>query len=308
MRKSPLAAIVFSALCASVPAWAAEPSDKPSKGQGEATLSEDFVIRGKKAGGPNIWVPQPVVEKAVVTEVIESLDIYKGDHRPAIPKVQVPAEAKRLRRPFPTPPLLSFDPETLSRPFRSWTFEILEAPGEKAVWRAYGSRRVVDPLSWDGRDNEGRMTARVGGRYYFQFTGTQGEEGYTLVSEPVEITSLNFQENLGNIRMEVSNSLIFGEKSSKLRRVAADYLNLIAAALARAHPRGKDNRYDLLLCQDEPGSKLAKARAGTLRSYFSSYLVVKPDKIVVDLQPVGDRGDITACVLPPGKGAAFNTD
>jgi hypothetical protein len=296
-------------LCAA--AWAAEPApdaEREKPGPNEAVVSEDFVIKGKKAGGPAVWVPQPGVEKPVIDEVIQSLDIVTKDHKPSLPRLQIPAEVRKLHRPFPTPPLVSFDPEGFARPYREWMFEIVDASDERVVWQTEGTRRVVETVTWDGRDGQGHMAARVGGRYYFRFTGTKGDEGSTLVSEPVEITSLDYTESMGNTRLEVANSLIFGEKSEKLLRSAAEYLNLMAAALARAHPKGKDAGYQLELHHPSPEGKLAKARAKTLRSYLSAYLVVMPSKIAVDVQPPGERGDITACVLPPGKGAAIRPE
>lgn len=280
-------------LAACLAASAAQASEK-------SVVREDITIRGKAAQGPAVPPPPVKPERPIVDEVIRSLGIYKDDIRVEPSKARVESGPRRLSRPFPEPPYLVFDPAAFTESYARWSFEVFA--GERSLRRSEGSGPVGGRLAWDGTDSRGRFIARVGEAYRWRFTAVQtGGEELSMASEPIEIQSVLYRENLGGFRMEVGNPLLFPEGKAALLASGAPYLEEMAARLRRVNPRRKP--YRLMLFQEEPASELALARARNLRTYFSKALLVNPSKVEVAILPPAGRGDVTACALPPEEGA-----
>jgi len=132
-------AVLLAALAA-VPARGAA----PKKDDGAAS-SQDITIKGKGPRGPEVQLPTPRPEKAVVDEVIGSLELVTGEHRTPLPKVKLAGGSMRLQRPFPAPPYLVFSPKTFAGPWDRWTFEAMS--GDKALWRLDGTGRPARKIS-----------------------------------------------------------------------------------------------------------------------------------------------------------------
>lgn len=286
-----LAALCLAALGAAL-SWAGAEEK-------ESVVSQDIVIRGKGRTGPPL-PPQPAKpEKPIYEEVLRSLDLYRRDYTTTAPKARVIGVSRRLSLPFPEPPYLVFSPKAFPARYERWIFEVF-ADGVP-VWKAEGVGEVEGRLSWDGNDAAGQIVARIGQAYYFRFTGLRDGRESSVSSDPIELRSMQYRENLGGIRLEVSNSLIFAAERAAFLDSAAPYLLELAGRLRRFNP--KDKPYLLILYHREPGSKAARLRAAALKRYFSRELVVNPANVLVELHSIGGRGDVAACSLPPEEGA-----
>ncbi|MFA5141058.1 MAG: hypothetical protein WC728_17660 [Elusimicrobiota bacterium] len=284
---------LFLALCP-----AAEREKKP-----ETLLKQDITIKGRPASGPPVWVPPPGVEKPVLDEVKKSLDLYKTDYKAVASRLKIASILRRLEQPFPAPPFLALSARTVRQRHDRWLFEVLE--GDSVVYRTEDEGPLEDDVEWDGTDSAGKVVARIGGRYRFRFTGLRGSDDFTLESEDAELKSMIYREGMGNIRMEVSNALLFAPGSPKLLQKAEGYLGPMASRLGRT---GDPGGFTLLLYQAAPESALSRKRAATLVKYFADYLLLSPSKFKVDVRAAGERGDCTACVLPPGKGERLTAE
>lgn len=277
---------------------AAEPEKKPG-----TVLKQDITIKGKAASGPPVWVPPPGVEKPVLDEVKKSLDLYKTDYKAAASRLKIASTLRRLEAPFPSPPFLSLSARTVRQRHDRWLFEVLE--GDSVVFRTQGDEPLEDDVEWDGTDSSGRVAVRIGPRYRFRFTGLRGPDDFTLESEEIELKSMIFRENMGNIRMEVANSLIFAPKSPKLLRAAEAYLGRMASRLGKS---GDPGAFGMMLYQAAPDNELSRKRAAALVKYFADYLLLSPSKVKVDLRSATERGDCFACVLPSGRGERLTAE
>lgn len=277
---------------------AAEDGKKP-----ETVLRQDITIKGRPASGPPAWVPPPGVEKPVLDEVKKSLDLYKTDYKAAAARLKIASILRRLQSPFPAPPFLNLSARTVRQRHDSWLFEVLER--DSVIFRTEDEGPLEDDVEWDGTDSAGKVVARVGGRYRFRFTGLRGQDDFTLESEEAELTSMIYREGMGNIRMEVSNALLFSPKSSRLLPKAEEYLGRMASRLGRS---GDPGGFTILLYQEAPESALSRKRAAALAKYFAEYLLLSPSRFSVDVRAAGERGDCTACILPPGKGERLTAE
>lgn len=266
-------------------------------------IKEEISIKGKGTVGPPVQVPPPGPDKEVVGEVIRSLDIYKKEHKGGAPALK-PAGVSRLSRPFPEPPFLIFSPRTVAVPYDGWVFEVLQ--GGEVVWRAQGEGRLKERIEWDGSGSSGESSAQAGKSYHFRFTGKSGASEFILTSEPVALKSLAYEEVMGGTRLEAANSALFEEGKSSLKSSAEEYLSAMGERLRRVGIG--DQPYRFVLYQARPRGRLARERAESLRKYFSQYLFINPKRIEVDVLPVAERGDSTACVLPLEKGSSIRLE
>ncbi len=278
-------------LCAS--ASTAKPKD-------QALIEQDITIKGRGAAGPAVQVPEPTADAAVLKEVERSLDIYNEEQKTQAAPVSLETTLRRLAQPFPEAPFLTFAPRSAGRMDR-WQFQVLE--DGIAIWHTEGAGRLSQRLDWDGANAAGEMTARVGPEYRFRFTGRRGADDLALESEPIRLRSLAFKEFMGEQHLEVDNTLLFVPGKASFAATAADYLNELSRRMRRSVL--KDRPYHLVLFQADPQAKLAVARANALKTHFAKQLVIARARVSVDLQTSGRRGDVTACVLPPEKGAAI---
>lgn len=265
-------------------------------------IREEVTVRSKASAGPGAQVPPPRADKAVVDQVIRSLDVYKSRHEASPAQVRLPGAA-RLSRPFPEPPYLVFSPRAVAVPYESWVFEVLQ--GSELVWRTEGQGRLKERLEWDGSDSSGASAARLEKAYHFRFTGKSGGERFILTSEPVSLKSLVRREYLGDVHLEVANSALFTPGKASFKDGAMDYLTVLGERMRRANLEGRPYRF--LLYSSGPSAPLAQSRAENLRRHFSKSLVINPGKIQVDILAAADRGETMACVLPPEKGASIRT-
>ena len=267
-------------------------------------IKQDITIKGKSAAGLPIAVPEPSADPAVVNEVINSLDVIAKPHEAAPIEIKLDATSRRLRRPFPEPPFLSFAPKNGGKAYDRWTFEVLE--GETVLWKTEGEGAMIERVEWDGTGTSGAMAARAGGRYHFVFSGRRGSESYSIASRPIELKSLGFKETLGGFNLEVDNRLIFKPGKSAFSDESKIYLDEIADRMRRVNL--KDQIYRFALYQEKPESPLAKARAAALVKFFSRYLLISPSRITLDVRSVRDRGDSFSCQLPAEMGETFRTE
>lgn len=289
----------MSLAAALLAAWTATAAEDA----GKSVVSQDITIKGKASSAPAVRVPAPAPEKAVLDEVLESLGIYRGRHAPTTPKSVLKPAAKRLLKPFPEAPFLTFSPRSFPKAHDRWTFEVLS--GESPVWRTEGVGRLEEELRWDGRDLQGRM-ARAAESYWFRFTAFRGEEESALSSEPVELPSLAYAGAKGERRLEAASRLIFAPGRSDLASGATDYLSAMGDRLRREDPRKRPYRIELH--QKGAPSKLSRARAEALRRFFSSYLVVSPERVSVEVLGASERGEAASCVVPPDEGPRLKLD
>lgn len=257
----------------------------------ESNIEQDITIKSKVSGGPAVLVPSPRADKAVVDEVIRSLDISRGKGKST--HFRIPAASQHLSRPFPEPPYLVFTPRLIETSYDEWTFEVFE--GNKPIWRASGKEPLKDKISWDGLSSDGADAMRVEAGYYYRFTGRRGSEEFVLSSEPITLKSLVLRRYTGT-HLEVSNSLLFEPGKSALKGEAQDYLITLSQRMRKTNLQ--DDFYRFVLYDQNPEGPVAKARATALRKYFSTDLVINPKKIKISVLPVADRGDVTVCILP----------
>ena len=271
---------------------------------GEApVLQEDITIRGKAARGPGVRMPGPAADAAVVQEVVGSLGVLRPEAASRTVKLPLQATARRLARPFPQPPFLSFTPSPPVRCER-WTFAVRS--GSEVLWRTEGAGVAGERLEWDGTGPSGEMAARAGGRYGFRFTCLREGLESVIESEEVDLPSLAFREFIGEQRLEVSNGRLFLDDGAALGPQAEPFLAAMADRMRRvAMPEG---RYQLILYQPQPRSGLARRRARAVARALAQKLVISPSQIEVDLQTAGRRGDAAVCVLPPEQGASVRLE
>lgn len=269
---------------------------------GKAVITQDISIKAKSAG-PALPLPRPGPDKAVVDEVVGSLKIMSTDHSVRAASVEIPGSAKKLARPFPEAPYLTFSPRAVTAPYDLWTFEVLE--GAETIYRQDGTGKVVETLEWDGTGASGEEAARVGKTYMFRFTGRRGPERFVLTSEPARLKSLAVREYLGGTRLEVSNEELFEKGQGKLSAGAGEYLRPMADRLRRLSL--KDD-YKLELRQADPDGALAQARAKALRKFFADSLLINAGRIQVERLGYGNRGDVTAALLPADKGDTIRVE
>ncbi|MFA6028729.1 MAG: hypothetical protein WC969_02615 [Elusimicrobiota bacterium] len=294
--------LLLAALLAAAPP-AAQDDAKP----GEAVVRQDITIKGKGPAAPPARVPPPLPDAAVVDEVVESLELYRGERRTELPKLRLLALQRRLDRPFPEAPFLVLSPRAATQSFERWSFEVFcEGRGERALWRADGSGRLVEPLEWNGADALGRTILRAGDRCRFLFAGVNAGARVVLESEPVETSSLAYRDNLSTLRMEAALGRIFPPGSSEPYPEAADYLAPMAERLERSLPPGAPLRLELR--QKAPDSALAQRRAEELVRALSNDRVLSRERFRVERMAPGERGEVVACELPPDKGATIRLE
>ncbi|MBI4386795.1 MAG: hypothetical protein HY551_05385 [Elusimicrobia bacterium] len=294
---------------------AEDPQTPPS------VISEDITIRGRApreaALGP---LPAPP-SKAAAREVIQSLRIYKNDYRKGGATIRIPETLRRLDRPFPEPPYLTFPTRAFPRPYKRWRFEVFEQT--RIVWRIEGDTRgdpdsggetdeaqarpstsVPEEIAWDGLASSGRLAIRVGEAYGLRFTGIDGKREYSMASEPIEFTSLALPQGFAGTRLEAANALIFIAERAALAETSQPYIQEIADRFRRYSPKAE--KYRFVLYQENPRSKLAAARSSALRRQFADILLVNPSRIAVEVLGWGERGDVLACVIPSETGALLD--
>jgi hypothetical protein len=279
--------------------WLAGGGRAVSAEEAKAVIREDISVRAKPSGAA-VAPPAPRPDRAVVDEVIDSLDVMRARHSVAVAGVKLPSAAK-LTRPFPGAPYVSFSPKTVTAPYDLWTFEVLDGDGQ-VLMRQDGTGRVVEPIEWDGSGPSSEEAVRVGGTYSFRFTGRRGPDAFVVTSEPARLRSLATREYLGGTRLEVGNEELFEAGKPKLGAAAKDYLGVVADRLRRIPPR---EGYRLQLRQRDPKSALSAKRAAALRRWLADALVVNPALVRVEILGEGARGDVTACLLPADKGDTF---
>ena len=289
-------------MAACLMAGAGEAKDKK---KGDDTGVQEITIKGKGPGGPPVRLPAVGPDAAVADEVAQSLQILRVEHKPPSPELRVPGgPAKRLSRPFPEPPFLTFNPKIYSQPYERWVFEVFE--GERAMSRRSGHGRASEIIDWDGTDDAGRIAARVGQAYHFRFTGVQGGEELSLTSEVVGLNSLLYRESLGDVHMEVGVPMLFATGKAALLESAAPYLRALSDRLRRLNPALGPLR--LTLFQREPRGRLAMRRAKAVKAFLLKSLIVHASRLEIDLSEPSDRGEILAAVLPPDGGAVIRND
>lgn len=261
-------------------------------------IKEDITIKAKgAAAGPAVAVPPPAADRAILREALESLDVYRAEHRAAAGLVRMDAARRRLERPFPEAPFLSFDASLAAPRFERWGFEVLR--GDDVLWQASGAG-PAPRLEWDGSGAGEKLLARVGEQYRFRFVGWVGGEERALESEPVRLTSMAYKEFMGDQQLEVANSLLFESGSARWAPEAGKYLAAMAGRMRRVAV--KDHLYRLVVRNGTP------ARAKALRRELARQLLIAPERVVVEVASEGERGDVTAVLLPPEKGAALRLD
>ncbi|MBI3548642.1 MAG: hypothetical protein HY078_06265 [Elusimicrobia bacterium] len=284
-----IGAVALAVLLSALPAGAQEESQ-------ETVVSEDITIRGKKLPGPAVAAPPVRPEKPLIDEVIRSLSIYKREHKTNTPKMLVKGQPKQFARLYPEPPFLVFSPATFKYPYQRWRFEVFTT--NETVWTTEGTGKLTDKLEWDGTNGAGRYSARVGMPYSFRFTGIQeGTDEMTVASQPLEMTSMYYREDLGGMRMEVANAVVFEAGTAAFRESGFPYLQEMANRLRQFRPGRKP--YKLFLYHKSPESRLALDRAQAIREYLGKELLINPNKIGMELFGILDRGDVIACEMPP---------
>ncbi len=270
----------------------------------DSQISTQIDVKPAAAVGPQVQVPAPRPDKAVVDEVIGTLDLGRSTGDEAPPTTRVSAASKRLARPFPEPPFLTLSPSAVAQDYDGWEFEVLS--GRSVVWRTEGEGRLTERVEWDGSGTAGDTAARVGEQYYFRFLGKAPGAPVLLLSEPIRLKSIALREFLGSVDLEVSNDVLFERGKAEFSLEAPAYLAEMAERMRRSDTPAAES-YKLVLYDDAPRGKLAQARARLLRRYFSKELIVAPEKIRIDALTTGGRGRATVCVLPPEKGDRFKT-
>lgn len=270
--------------------------------KGTAVIKEDISVRARGAG-PALPLPAPKADRAVVDEVVGSLKIMRKEHAVSASDVDMPGSEK-LSQPFPGSPYLTFWPRSVTTPYDLWTFEVVDGAGQ-TLWRQDGTGRVVEPLEWDGGGPSGEDAVRVGGSYHLRFTGRHGAETFTVATKPAALKSLATREFLGGTRLEVGNDELFESGAARFKAGADKYLRVMADRLRRLPPKGG---YRLELRGPKPEGETARRRADALRKWFADQLVINAALVRVETAALGERGDVTACLLPADKGDAFHQE
>lgn len=293
------ALLFFSASCLAAGAPYAIAQDDA----GKTEIRQEISIKGGAKERPPAAVPAPRADKAVVDEVIRSLDVYKGEQKQSA-DLEVPLSSKRLGRLFPEAPYLVFSPEAVKAPYDRWIFEVLS--GGEVLWRTEGDTRIREPLEWDGSGSSGETVVRVGRAYRFRFTGKNGPARFTITSQPVVLKSLSFREYLGETHLEVAASTLFTEGKPGFSAEAGDYLKTLEDRVRRVPSAGKPYRF--MLYSTKPKEELSRRRADKMRDYFAKRLLINPRRVEVDVVTAGDRGEVAVCVLPAERGAALKNE
>jgi hypothetical protein len=293
-----LLALAAAALWASP---AAGPAPEKEKG---SVVSQNITIKGKAAHGPPVTVPPPMLDKAALDEVARSLEFLNSKHQPSLADIPASSAAKNLLKTFPEPPYLLFQPRWFPYPADAWRFEVL-ADG-KVVFRVQGRGKPAEAIGFDGVDSVGRVLVRAGQKLRWRFTGFDAGSELALQSVEIEALSLSYKDTWGALHLEAPNSKIFVAGEPRLSDEGAEFLAEMASRMDRLIGRSKV--HPVVLFQAEPDSRLAQGRAKALAAYFSKHLLLSPELISVDLRPVDDRGDVTACEFPPDKGAVIRSE
>jgi hypothetical protein len=265
-------------------------------------IKEDITIRSRGgASGPAVAVPPPTADAAVLKEALESLDVYRADHKTATGIVRMEAARRRLERPFPEAPYLSFNAALAAPRFDRWLFEVIDKNSE-VLWQTSGAGEA-GRIDWDGSGAGEKLLARVGGEYRFRFSSWIRGEERALESEPVRLASMSYREFMGDQLLEVDNALLFAADSPKWARTAPRYLGAMAGRMRRVTI--KQHLYRLVLRQKDPRSAVARARARALTKELARQLVIAEARVKVEVIGEGERGDVTAVALPPEKGASL---
>lgn len=265
-------------------------------------IKEDITIRSRGASaGPAVAVPSAAADPAVLREALESLDVYRAEHKAATGIVRMEAARRRLERPFPEAPYLSFNASLAAPRFDRWLFEVIDKNAE-VLWQTSGAG-PAGRIDWDGSGAGEKLIARVGGEYRFRFSSWISGEERTLESEPVRLASMSYKEFMGDQQLEVDNALLFAKDSPKWAPTATRYLGAMAARMRRVAI--KEHLYRLTLRQRDAGSAVARARARALSKELARQLVIAPARVKVAVSGEGERGDVTAVTLPPEKGASL---
>lgn len=272
--------------------------------KGASDFDAQVTVKPGAAAGPSVQVPAPHPDKAVVDEVISTLDLGRSDGGEAPSAVRVAGGSKRLARPFPSAPFLTLSPASIGADYDGWRFEVLD--GQGVVWRVDGVGRLRHRLEWDGTGTAGDTAARVGRRYWFRFYGKAPGAPIRLESEPVTLKSMELKEFLGSVDLEVASDVLFERGRAAFSLESPAYLSVMAERMRRSNTQATD-AYKLVLYSRKPHGALARARAALLKRHFSKELLVAPDKVQVEAFTAGRRGRAVVCVLPPEKGAAFDT-
>lgn len=263
------------------------------------TSMGEVSVKSVAPAGPAISVPPPRADKAVVDEVIKTLDLGKSAPLSQTAATgRVSAASKRLALPFPEPPFLSLSPRAIDAAYDGWSFEVLD--GNDVVWKAEGPGELREPLEWDGTGLGGDTVARVDSPYSFRFVGRGDGAPIVLVSEGVKLASLMYRDYLGSVMLEAASGVIFKKGKAEFAGTAQAYLLAFAEHMRLASMGGEP--YKFTLYEDDPKSQLAKARAALVRRRFYKDLLVAPEQVKVDVLTAGRRGRALVCVLPPGKG------
>lgn len=268
-------------------------------------IKEDITIRSKgSASGPAVAVPPPSADPAVLKEALESLDVYRADHKAATGIVRMEAARRRLERPFPEAPYLSFNAGLAAPRFDRWLFEVIDKNAE-VLWQTSGAGEA-GRIDWDGSGSGEKLIARVGGEYRFRFSSWIRGEERALESEPVRLASMSYKEFMGDQLLEVDNALLFAKDSPKWAPTAPRFLGAMAARMRRVAI--KEHLYRLVLRQRDPRTAVARARSRALAKELARQLVIAPARVKVELAAEGERGDVTSVALPPEKGASLGGD
>ncbi|MBI4375654.1 MAG: hypothetical protein HY549_04300 [Elusimicrobia bacterium] len=279
---------------------AASTASEPETSQ----IRQKITIKSRGSSGPPVQLPQPEVSPAVIDEVVRTLDIYKKPVEIKTPEVKVQARFSRLEQPFPEPPYLSLSPRSIASPYESWVFEVLD--GGQVLWKTEGQGPLKERIEWSGSDQEGRQAARVGRPYHFRFTGKRAEGSFVVASEPIALKSLAVKQYLGDIHLEAANSLLFEPDKPALRSEAEPFLEAMGRALRRTDLRQKACK--MILYDEQPQSRFAKSRAALLKRYFSRFLLINANRIELEIQPIGERGEITVAVVSADRGPTIKME
>ena len=280
-------------------------ADAKDKKKGGDSGVQEITIKGKGPGGPPVRVPPVAPDGAAAEEVAGTLKVLRVEHKPLVPELRVPGgPVKRLATPFPEPPYLTFNPQAFPQPHERWRFEVVA--GETVVYRRTGHGKASDRIEWDGTDDNGRVTARVGRPFRFRFVGVKGGDESSLTSEPVELVSILYRESLGDVHMEVGSAMLFPSGKAKLLESATPFLKALAQRLGRINP--ELGPLKLTLYQKDPDSPLAKRRGRAVKDFLVKLLIVNAKRLEIAIAEASERGEVLAAVLPPDGGAVIPGD
>jgi hypothetical protein len=275
----------------------------PALADQKAEISQDITVKSK-AVGPALVVPPPAAARPVIDEVLDSLELGKGDAGPGPETVRVEADTTRVAGLFPLPPFLAFTPARVAARYDDWLFEVLD--GDHAVWQVSGVGPARDDLSWDGRATDGRLAAAAGRSYRYRFTGRRGSKAFVVECDPIELKSFARVEYQGETRLEAGGPQLFVEGKAKLADTADRYLDEMATRLLASDQR-EDGTVRAELYVAKPG-KLSRARANALTAALAQRTRKDASDIQLLVLPVDRGGESFAVFLPVSRGPALRNE